>query len=178
MRKLLLPLLLVPSLAMGAVPITTVGAGSVFGALGLGPSEVVSALTLHVADIWLQEVRFRLTGVGSAVKVHVLIIDDEVLMQKLATLSSSQYFKNSDQIFSDYRGNMERWEHTVVPSQNNGPLYIEPNNVLGKACLVFVDYKGVDGRRTPGSHRYSVGSDRIIELEMGKNGFKVNTLKA
>lgn len=172
--NILMPLLMSTS-AMAALPITSTAAGSVGAAMGFAPSEILSALKFEMAKVWLYEVRFKVDGEvnnNTPVAVHILFVDDEGLIKRLGEMSSDEYFRNCEQILNDYRSVVEIFSQTIIPGQNNDPLYIFPKSVLSKMCVMFVNYG------TPGAHRYNVGSDRIIELQMGPLGYMVNTVKA
>lgn len=173
--KVVIPSLMLSTSAMATLPIPSVGAGTAGAAMGFAPSEILSALKFEMAKVWLYEVRFKVDGQvnnNTPVAVHVLFLDDEGLIKRLGEMSSDEYFRNSEQILSDYRSSLEVFSQTIIPGQNNDPLYIFPRSVLSKICVIFVDYS------TPGAHRYNVGSDRIVELELGPLGFTVNTIKA
>lgn len=163
-----------PSPVQSSLPLPSVGAGA-SGALGFAPSEILSALKLEMAKVWLQEIRFKVDGQinnNSPVRVDVLFMNDEGLIKHIGDMSADEYFRNSEQILRDYRSSLEVFTTTIIPGQGNDPLYVVPKNVLSQMCVVFVNYG------TPGSHRYNVGSDRIVELQLGPLGFTANTIRA
>lgn len=171
----LAPLFLIPTFSQASLPMASIGATGAAAGIGFAPSEILSALKFEIAKVWLQNVRFKLDGEinnNSPVEVHVLFIDDEGLIKRLGEMDAHEYFANSEQILSDYRSSLEVFSQTIVPGQINDPLFTNPRNVLSKMCVIFAKFS------TPGAHRYNVGSDRVIEVELGPLGFTVKTIRA
>lgn len=173
--SLIAPLFLVPTTSNATLPLPSVAATGAAAGIGFAPSEILSALKFEMAAVWLQNVRFSLSGEinnNSPVEVHVLFINDDGLIKRLGEMDAHEYFAHSEQILSDYRSVLEVFSQTVVPGQINDPLFTNPKNCLSKMCIIYAKFN------TPGAHRYNVGSDRIVEMELGPLGFTVKTIKA
>lgn len=162
-------------------PFPAIAAGSGGAAMGASPPEVTDAIRkalmfdFSTANVWLQEVRFNQVGVingNSPVMVHVIIFYDEASYKTIGALNSDQYFQQADQIERDYRATIEVYKYEIPPGVKMDPQCISPRSAMGKACGIFARYA------TPGAHRYNVGSDRIIQINLGPNDFNVKTIKS
>lgn len=186
LKLVILPLLYCPTHAAPPFPAVAAGVGA--GAMGVSPPEVTDAIKKALSfnftgtNVWLQEVRIKQANESdpkkagpinnnSPVLIHVIIFYDDNGRQRIGEMNSDEYFKNAKQIERDYRSTIEIFEIDVPPGVKIDPVCISPKNVMGTACGIFARYD------TPGAHRYNVGSDRIIEIELGANDFKVNTIK-
>lgn len=182
------------SCVLATPPLPAVVAAGGAGAMGVSPPEVTDAikkaLTFNFSgtNVWLQEIRFKQVSgadvapgapaksVGpingnSPVLVHVIVFMDDAAFKAIGAMNSDEYFKKSEQLERDYRSTIEVFKFEIPPGVKVDPQTISPKNVMGVGCGVFARYK------SPGAHRYNVGSDRVIEIELGPTDFKVNTIK-
>lgn len=140
----------------------------------LGASFAGLSYAALTAAVWLQEVQFTLEknmNNNAPVKVHVLVVYDDGLLKQLKKMPAVDYFKQSEGIKKDYAGKLDVFVAEIVPGQKNDPLKIEPTNTNGLEALVFARYA------TPGAHRASVGTDRIVQVDLQEKDFKLVTIK-
>jgi hypothetical protein len=177
-----------PSLAEPP-PVAAVGAGVI--AVGTAVAALIpdlgralkNAITLNFAGsrVWLQEVRFTqgsndpknagpING-NSPVLVHIVIFYGEDAFKQLGALNADEYFRRAEQIERDYRSTIQIFKFEIPPGVDIGRGYILPDSAEGIACGVFARYG------TPGAHRYNIGSDRIIEIQLGAKDFTVHTIR-
>jgi type VI secretion system protein len=137
-------------------------------------SDIASAIKLSPAQVWLQEVQFKVGAQmnnNAPVSVRVVIAHNDEVLTELGKLTAAQYFEREATLKADHVGDCETVAAEIVPGQKNDPIHIELSNVNSVGALVFCRYS------TPGPHRHRIGTDRIVRLELGKTDFSVTTIK-
>ena len=132
------------------------------------------ALDSYVAKVWLHEVQFNVAkdmNNNAPVSVKIVIVYDNDLYKKMGKLTAAQFFEQEASLAADNAGKFEVFNAEIVPGQKNDPLLIEPKDTSGVGIWVFGRYA------TPGPHRQSIGTDRIVQLNLLKKDFKVATIK-
>ncbi|AIK95766.1 hypothetical protein [Candidatus Odyssella acanthamoebae] len=132
------------------------------------------AIDSYVAKVWLQEVQFNVAkdmNNNAPVSLKIVIVYDNDLYKKIGKLTAAQFFEQEASLASDNAGKFEVFNAEIVPGQKNDPLPIEPKDTTGVGIWVFGRYA------TPGPHRQSIGTDRIVQLNLLKKDFKVATIK-
>lgn len=136
---------------------------------------VASAAKMQMAKVWLQQVKFNASpdvNGNAPVTVDILVFYDPEAMGKVAALTADKYFKQKDQLKKDYGDQIDFFSFEIVPGQRMKDQDIELSKASGLAAIAFGHYSA------PGPHRIAIGSDRIIQLDLEKNDFKVTTIKS
>lgn len=137
-------------------------------------SGVVDAVQMGQAKVWLETVKFNpapdLNG-NSPVTVDILVFYDAESMGKVAKLTADKYFQQKDQLKKDYSDSIDFFSFEVVPGQKIQDQDINLSKASGIAAVAFARYA------SPGPHRVAIGPDRVVQLVLEKNDFKVETIK-
>ncbi|WP_032112300.1 hypothetical protein [Candidatus Paracaedibacter symbiosus] len=159
--------------------IKSVLVGSLVGLSGCAPdaikSGVASAAKMEQAKVWLEQVKFNPTpdvNGNAPITVDILVFYDAEAMGKVAALTADKYFQQKDQLKKDYSDQIDFFSFDVVPGQRMKDQDIELSKASGLAAVAFARYS------TPGPHRVAIGPDRIIQLDLEKNDFKITTIKS
>lgn len=153
--------------------------GSIILLSGCAPDAVKSGLSsafkMEEAKVWLESVKFNVANDvnGNApVTVDILVFYDAESMGKVAKLTADKYYQQKDQLKKDYGDQIDFFSFEIVPGQRMADQPIELSKASGLAAVAFARYG------TPGPHRVAIGPDRIIQLDLEKNDFKITTIQS
>lgn len=137
-------------------------------------SGLASVMKLDPAKVWLEQVKFNPSedvNSNSPVTVDILVFYDAESMKKVAALTADKYFSQKDQLQKDYGDQIDFFSYEVVPGQKMKDQDVNLSKSTGLAAVAFGRYS------TPGPHRVAIGGDRVIQLDLEKNDFKITTIK-
>lgn len=110
---------------------------------------------------------------NSPVPVAFVAVNNPKLFEKLLELNAKQWFEQREQLHRDFPGGeaFTEWEWEYVPGQSPPPVVIE---VDGRAvgAMIFANY------RSPGDHRFRVGPQRRMRINLEDEDFSVSPLEA
>jgi len=138
-------------------------------------SGVASTFKLEEAKVWLEGVKFNPSADvnGNApVTIDILVFYNAESMDKVAKLTADKYFQQKDQLKKDYGDQIDFFSYEIVPGQRMADQTIELSKSSGLGVVAFGRYS------TPGPHRVAIGPDRIIQLDLEKNDFKIKTIQS
>lgn len=110
----------------------------------------------------------KLANQNNPVAVSLLLVYDNQLLQELQSMPASQWFEKQSQIRENYPGKtgFESWYWEWVPDQKV-PAQELPLRANAKAGIVFANYL------TPGEHRAVFKPTQSVQINLQKEGFKV-----
>jgi type VI secretion system protein len=110
---------------------------------------------------------------NSPVPVAFVAVNNPKLFEKLLEMNAKQWFEQREQLHRDFPGGeaFTEWEWEYVPGQSPPPVVIE---VDGRAvgAMIFANY------RSPGDHRFRVGPNRRMRINLEDEDFTVSPLEA
>lgn len=110
---------------------------------------------------------------NSPVPVAFVAVNNPKLFEKVLELNAKQWFEQREQLHRDFPGGeaFTEWEWEYVPGQSPPPVVIE---VDGRAvgAMIFANY------RSPGDHRFRVGPQRRMRINLEDEDFSVSPLEA
>ena len=110
---------------------------------------------------------------NSPIPVALVAVTDPKLFEKIAQMSAKQWFEQREQLRRDYPDGeaFTEWEWEYVPGQSPQPAVIE---IDGRAAgaMIFANY------RSPGDHRYRLGPQRRMRIDLEEDDFIVSPLEA
>lgn len=133
-----------------------------------------SLFSMKSAKVWLQKVNFVVSPYAndhSPVLVHVIIAHDANLLAHLKTLTAQQYFFQFGQMQRDNPGKFQLYPWEILPGQRVPPTTIKLERMSSEGIIVFARY------RYPGPHRFVVGSQREITINLGPQTFNVTSVR-
>jgi len=133
-------------------------------------SSIKSVLKMEETNVWLQKVYLEVDpklNNDAPVTVHLLVIYDAQVLKDMMKNTSQQYFKKAEQIRRDLSASIDFYTWEVVPGQAVAPQVIKANRLSGQGAIVFARYQ------TPGDHRQSIGQDREVTVQLGRNDFTI-----
>ncbi|MDR2766460.1 MAG: hypothetical protein LBB63_03305 [Holosporaceae bacterium] len=108
---------------------------------------------------------------SGALKVHVVIVYEEHLVEELRKMSSSMYFRMVDQLVKDYPDKMKIFEWELVAKKRLiPPTKVEyPNDHMTPlAVYAFADYS------SPGEHRVRIANYyEKVKITLDREDFKI-----
>lgn len=132
-----------------------------------------SAVTFSTAKVWLEKVSFKVASDmnnNAPVAVHVLVVYNPDILEKLSKLPADKYFEQQVQLRKDFAENVDFFTWELVPNQNLSDQEITPTRVSGLAAIVFARYS------SPGDHRATLGEERHILIDLQKKDFSVTPI--
>lgn len=154
-------------------------AGAIILLSGCAPDAVkagvVSAFKLEEAKVWLEGIKFNVdadVNGNAPVTVDILVFYDAESMGKVLKLTADNYFQQKEQLKKDYGDQIDFFSFEIVPGQRMADQSIDLSKSSGLAAVAFGRYS------TPGPHRVAIGPDRIIQLNLEKNDFKIKTIQS
>ena len=157
--------------------------GLIFSSLvivaGCAPDALKSALTsvikMDSTKVWLEKIKFNSSqdvNSNSPITVDILVFYEAESLKKIADLPADKYFDQKDQLKKDYGDQIDFFSYDIVPGQKMKDQPVNLSKSSGLAAVAFARYS------TPGPHRATIGSDRIIQLDLERNDFKITTIKS
>lgn len=140
----------------------------VFGVICSGCS------TFGPANVWLKLVKFKVAedvNSNAPVGIHLLVIYDKDVLDKLSKMPADRYFAQADQFKKDFDGKVDFYNWEVVPGQNLKDQDISPSKNGGLGVLVFARYS------SPGDHRASIADDKESLISLERLDFKVTKIR-
>lgn len=109
---------------------------------------------------------------NSPVAVSFVVVNDQKLFEKLLQMSAKQWFDQREQLRRDdpAGATFTEWQWEFVPGQAPPPAVIEVNGAAAGA-VIFANYK------TAGEHRFRVGPQRAMRIELGDEDLSVSPLE-
>ncbi len=108
---------------------------------------------------------------NSPVPLTLVAIRDPKLFERISKLTAKQWYEQREQIRRDFPSGtaFAEWDWEFVPGQSPPPMVIE---VDGKAtgAVIFANY------RAPGDHRFRIGPQRRMRIDLGDDDFVVSPL--
>lgn len=110
---------------------------------------------------------------NSPVPLTLVAIRDPKLFDRISKLSAKQWYEQREQIRRDFPSGtaFAEWDWEFVPGQSPPPMVIEVDT-KAVGALIFANY------RAPGDHRFRVGPQRRMRIDLGDDDFVVSPLDA
>lgn len=108
----------------------------------------------------------------SPVAVELLIVYDKKVLATLQQMTAEQWFQQRDQLLQQYsqaKHELDHWKWEWVPGQVV-PQQVCKYGIGARGALIFADYF------SPGAHRASVDPFRPLLVNLGADGFTVQSL--
>lgn len=138
-------------------------------------SQGVSSLfSMESAKVWLQKVNFNVhKGVNdnSPLRLDLLIVKNDALLQSLKGLTADQYFTERTQIQRDHPGQIQLYTWEILPGHRLQPMKINIEKVSSAGVIIFARY------RSPGAHRHLISNEREITINLEQHDFNVQKVK-
>ena len=110
---------------------------------------------------------------NAPVPISLVAVNDQKLFERLVQMNAKQWFEAREQIRRDNPGDnaFSEWVWEYVPGQAPPPVVIQ---VDGRAvgALIFANY------RSPGDHRYRLGPQQRMRIDLGDDGMTISPLEA
>jgi len=110
---------------------------------------------------------------NSPVPISLVAINDQKLFERLVQMNAKQWFEAREQVRRDNPGDnaFSEWVWEYVPGQAPPPVVIQ---VDGRAvgALIFANYRG------PGDHRFRLGPQQRMRIDLGDDGMTISPLEA
>ncbi len=136
--------------------------------------SIKSLFNLEPAKVWISKIKFNVAAdvnVNAPLTVDIVVFYEAESMGKVAKLTADKYYEQKDQLKKDYSDQIDFFSYEIVPGQRMKDQCIELSKSSGLAAVAFARYS------TPGPHRVAIGADRIIQLDLEKNDFKITTIQ-
>lgn len=104
---------------------------------------------------------------GSPVAVDVVVVYDQMLMDKLVQMSATDWFEQRDQFRRDFPQALDVWQWEWVPGQKVERQRLPIQARRSKGGLVFANYA------LPGTHRARIDLRKPVSLSLGEDSFSV-----
>lgn len=105
--------------------------------------------------------------------VTLVTVQDPKLLDKIVQLTAKQWYDQRDQMRRDFPSGtaFTEWDWEFVPGQAPPPMVVE---VDGRAlgAVLFANY------RSPGEHRFRIGPQRRMRIDLGDDELAVSPLDA
>lgn len=110
---------------------------------------------------------------NSPVPLTLVAVKDPKLFDRISKLNAKQWYEQREQIRRDYPSGtaFAEWDWEFVPGQSPPPMVIEVDNKSAGA-IIFANY------RAPGDHRFRIGPQRRMRVDLGDDDFIVSPLDA
>lgn len=110
---------------------------------------------------------------NSPVPLTLVAVRDAKLFDRISKLTAKQWYEQREQVRRDFPSGtaFAEWDWEFVPGQSPPPMVIEVDSkAIG--ALIFANY------RAPGDHRFRVGPQRRMRIDLGDDDFIVSPLDA
>ena len=110
---------------------------------------------------------------NSPVPITLVAIRDPKLFDRVAKLNAKQWYEQREQIRRDFPSGsaFAEWDWEFVPGQSPPPMVIEVDK-KAVGAIIFANY------RAPGDHRFRIGPQRRMRIDLGDDDFIVSPLDA
>jgi len=110
---------------------------------------------------------------NSPVPLTLVAVRDAKLFDRVSKLTAKQWYEQREQIRRDFPSGtaFAEWDWEFVPGQSPPPMVVEVDNKAAGA-IIFANY------RVPGDHRFRIGPQRRMRIDLGDDGFIVSPLDA
>jgi type VI secretion system protein len=110
---------------------------------------------------------------NSPVPITLVAVQDPKLFERISKLTAKQWYEQREQIRRDYPSGtaFAEWDWEFVPGQSPPPMVIEVDS-RSVGAIIFANY------RAPGDHRFRVGPQRRMRIDLGDDDFVVSPLDA
>jgi type VI secretion system protein len=110
---------------------------------------------------------------NSPVPLTLVAVRDPKLFDRINKLNAKQWYEQREQIRRDYPSGtaFAEWDWEFVPGQSPPPMVIEVDS-KSVGAIVFANY------RAPGDHRFRIGPQRRMRIDLGDDDFIVSPLDA
>lgn len=132
--------------------------------VGCGSSQVYRRVLLEVA---IEAKANR----NSPVPLTLVSVQDAKLFEKIVQMSAKEWYDKREQMRRDFPSGtaFTEWDWEYVPGQAPPPVVIElADNAVG--YVVFANY------RTPGDHRFRIGEQRRMRINLGDDDLSISPL--
>ncbi|MDI1478524.1 hypothetical protein [Polyangium sp. y55x31] len=110
---------------------------------------------------------------NSPVPLTLVAVQDAKLFDQIVKLTAKQWYEQREQMRRDFPSGtaFTEWDWEFVPGQAPPPMVVE---VSGKAvgAVIFANY------RSPGDHRFRIGPQRRMRVDLGDDDLVVSPLDA
>ncbi len=110
---------------------------------------------------------------NSPVPMTLVSVQDPKLFDQIIKLNAKQWYEQREQMRRDFPSGtaFTEWDWEFVPGQAPPPMVVE---VDGKAvgAVIFANY------RSPGDHRFRIGPQRRMRVDLGDDDLLVSPLDA
>lgn len=138
-----------------------------------GCDSVKSAIGLKQSKVWLQKANFTAlpnANDSSPTRIHIVIAYTDNLAKDLLKLDAKTYFSKETKISTDAGSDLEIFKIDIIPD-SKASLNITPSASNGVAALLFARYE------SKGDHRYNVGADYEIQVDLAKHKLTVTPVQ-
>lgn len=110
---------------------------------------------------------------NSPVPITLVSVRDPKLFERVSKLTAKQWYEQREQIRRDFPSGsaFAEWDWEFVPGQSPPPMVIEVDK-RSVGVMIFANY------RAPGDHRFRVGPQRRMRVDLGDDDFIVSPLDA
>jgi type VI secretion system protein len=113
------------------------------------------------------------TNQNSPVPLSLVAIKEPKLFERVVQMTAKQWFEQREQLRRDYPGGQAftEWEWEYVPGQSPPPVVLErAEDALD--TFIFANY------RAPGDHRFRLGQQRRMRIDVGDEDLTITPLDA
>lgn len=113
------------------------------------------------------------TNQNSPVPLSLVAVKDPKLFARVLDMNAKQWFEQREQIRRDYPGGQAftEWEWEYVPGQSPPPVVIT-RDADSLDTFIFANY------RAPGDHRFRLGKQRRLRIDVGDEDLIITPLDA
>lgn len=125
---------------------------------------LINGCSLFAPSVQLHTVRIDVelkANNDTPVALDFVAASDALMLERLKTLTASQWFEQRLQLQRDYPGGLRIWSLEVVPGQLLDVTNIPLHGQKADGLLIFARYS------TPGAHRLLIQAQRSIWLKLG-----------
>lgn len=138
------------------------------------PKALTDAIKGDTAKVWIEKLVFDVKeGVNNnaPVAVHLVVAYTDEVNGKLAKLAADKYFEDQKQMEKDYKDAVDFFKFEITPGQRMPDQNVTLSHTNGLGGYIFARYS------SPGPHRASISSDRVVKIILGKIDFEIQTVK-
>ncbi len=108
---------------------------------------------------------------NSPVPLTLVAVRDAKLFDRIGKLTAKQWYEQREQVRRDFPSGtaFAEWDWEFVPGQSPPPMVIEVDSKAAGA-VIFANY------RAPGDHRFRIGPQRRMRVDLGDDDFVVSPL--
>jgi type VI secretion system protein len=113
------------------------------------------------------------TNQNSPVPLALVAVKEPKLFDRVVEMTAKQWFEQREQIRRDYPGGkaFAEWEWEYVPGQSPPPVVIQRDEGA-LDTFIFANY------RAPGDHRFRLGKQRRMRIDVGDEDLTITPLDA